>query len=386
VSTGDDGRVVETPLAQRLADFKGTPLTVAVWLAAVSMVVWMLADRASNHQYVGIARAAHYELSPSRTGTLASVSVDLYDSVDEGMVLATLDGSDVGARLETARAALDEIRTNLEATRVASTRGADPEGMDWRADLHRFEADVAQRRIDVLALRVQLDTDRIEAQRLGLEHERTAALMDEGIVTRAMLDDVRLRHETVVARVEANRRLLSKLEGELDAAVARRKDFERRVPAESNDDVVMAPLRAAIEVQRRRIDELRAERERLVLRAPVTGQVVAVLAHTGQAVVAGEPVVTIARPFASEVVGYLPEGGERDLAERAHVVVSRHDDRTVSAESLVLRVSAALEMLPERLWRRPGVPDWGRPFIVAGAQPLDLLPGERVVITPASSH
>jgi multidrug resistance efflux pump len=221
----------------------------------------------------------------------------------------------------------------------------------------------------------------VEKQRLAAQFARIKPLHADGIVSDSEYDDVRLLHDQVAKRIEENRILLAEIQEKFRAAEARMRTFQESLPVEGREVSLLEPLRAAVEVQVKRIEEIRAERERLVLRSPVAGQVSLVPARSGQSVVAGEPVVMVARRFATEVIGYLPEYAAGVAAENMRVFVARASDPAVSAESVVLRISPTIEPLPERLWLRPGVPVYGRPFIVAAAQSLELIPGERVSVS-----
>ena len=46
------------------------------------------------------------------------------------------------------------------------------------------------------------------------------------------------------------------------------------------------------------------------------------------------------------------------------------------AESFVVRMGPAMEMKPQRLWRDPMVPDYGRAVVIAALPGLNLTPGE----------
>jgi len=52
----------------------------------------------------------------------------------------------------------------------------------------------------------------------------------------------------------------------------------------------------------------------------------------------------------------------------------------VVAESLITAVGPTIQTLPQQLWRDPGVPEYGLPFLVAAAPSLELRPGETVVV------
>ena len=49
---------------------------------------------------------------------------------------------------------------------------------------------------------------------------------------------------------------------------------------------------------------------------------------------------------------------------------------TMLAESFVVRMGPAMEMKPQRLWRDPMVPDYGRAVVIAALPGLNLTPGE----------
>ena len=61
----------------------------------------------------------------------------------------------------------------------------------------------------------------------------------------------------------------------------------------------------------------------------------------------------------------------------AGLISSRsHPERV--AETQVVRVGPTVQELPQRLWRDPRTPAYGRSVIIAGVQGLELTPGELV--------
>jgi len=367
---------IETPREQRLAELRGTPTTVGVWTIAVIAIVVILAGRAREFEYIGLARTTQYEISPDVAGRVDRVLVGLYEAVESGAVVATLDAAGVRARLKTARAELARLGAELDA--VAS--GTDADRLDQRADLRRFDIDVEDRRLESLGLRVTIESDEVEAQRLGLTLRRMRDLHWDGVISDEELDDVRLRHREVTTRITENRVLLARLAEEYDAALERKRDFERSLPFATDDAGILAPLRLSVEVQERRVDEIQVEREALVLRAPVAGKVSALLGTPGQAVRPGEAIAMVAPGVASEVVGYAPTTEAATDPTGRTVILYRATDPDRVLESVVLRVSPAIEVLPEQLWRRPGRAEYGRAFTVAAGAGLGLLPGEPVHI------
>ncbi len=62
------------------------------------------------------------------------------------------------------------------------------------------------------------------------------------------------------------------------------------------------------------------------------------------------------------------------------VELVRNSDPPQIARSHVIHLGPAIEQLPNRLWRNPNVPQWGRPFLVEIPEGMDLIPGELVGI------
>ena len=106
-------RPIPVPLVQRLRDLRGIPLTIGVWAVAVAVLVSMLAGRTGGVDYVGIARVSYHEVAPSVEGRVDQLAVELYEHVEAGDIVATLDASPVQARLQTAEAVLRQIGAEL---------------------------------------------------------------------------------------------------------------------------------------------------------------------------------------------------------------------------------------------------------------------------------
>lgn len=368
---------IETPYTQRLEDFKRRRLPVLVWSVAGLICLWILAGRAWRLEYTGLAQAAHYEISSNTVGRIETVTVALLEQVEQGDMVAKLLDTELEASIETANATLRKLGADLEAARVQllSTSGQDKAA--WVADLRNFQMNEEQRRLDTLQLRVVIESDEIEQERLDLELKRAGPLLEGGLIGQSQFDQTRLQRELVRKRLEDNKVLLAQLEEKYLAAQSRRQSFEDGLPRRPAEEPVLRPLREAIAVESRRLQEIEVRREALILRSPVAGQVTQILCRTGQSVVPGEPIVTVTEHVVSEVIAYLQEGDSRHVSPSTRVLVSSMS-RGHSAESLVLRVGGTLEVLPQRLWLDPAIPAYGRAVVVAAVPELRLTPGERV--------
>ena len=115
----------------------------------------------------------------------------------------------------------------------------------WENNLRRFQTDEEERRLAVLELRVTIESDEIELERLTLNLERSKPLLRAGLIGQGEYDQMRLLRDTVAQRTEDNEVLLAQTEKELRAAQQRREGFEANLPTLPDAENLLAPLRAA---------------------------------------------------------------------------------------------------------------------------------------------
>jgi multidrug resistance efflux pump len=367
---------IPTPPAQRKEDFRRQTLPLIVWSIAAVAVCGLLFVRSQRYAYVGVAQLQEYEVSSPVPGTVKSVQVRLYESVKAGDVVATLDDALVRAMIATAQAKVGQLQRQLDAARSEIVQGRGTGQVGWVADLRRFQAAEEDRRLASLALRVTVAGSEMESQRLGLEVTRAKELLDLGLVSQAEFDTQRLLHDGAETKAAENRQLLARTEEDLRAAEERATRFERQQPLLAAENLTLVPLRAAVEVETRQMEEIETHRQALVLRSPVDGQVTLIPGREGQAVVAGEPVVMIADNKVREIVAYLGETNPSDVKTRQSVEVRSLSHPRHVAESVVLRVGESILPLPQRLWRDPRVPVYGKTVVIAAAPEMPFHPGE----------
>ena len=172
--------------------------------------------------------------------------------------------------------------------------------------------------------------------------------------------------------------LLSQGEEEYQIAKSRREQYEKELPAAAEGLSTLRPVMEAIAVENRRMNEIELQRQALILRSPVAGQVNQLLCRRGQAVVPGEPIMTIVEHAPREILAYLHEADADAARASTRVLESSRTSPEKVVESLIVRVGPAIETLPPRLWRDPRTPDYGRAVVIAGVPALDLTPGELV--------
>jgi multidrug resistance efflux pump len=198
------------------------------------------------------------------------------------------------------------------------------------------------------------------------------------VIARTLWDKARLQRDEVRQGLEEGRILLEQTEEEYFAARTRREEYETGLPNKDWLDPILRPLREAIEVESRRLDEIDVRRHPLALRSPVTGHVSEILSRRGQSVRPGDPVIVVAEGSVREIVAYLAEDDGREIKTSTPVMVSTRGEGGTISESVVIRVGPTIQELPPRLWRNPRRPDYGRAVVIAAVPGMQLTPGELV--------
>lgn len=217
-------------------------------LAAGAVYIVVRPDRAAP--IVGIVRTTEVSIAPELGGRLAAIKVRKGDYVHAGDVLAELAAPELTAALGQARASLAVASANRD---------------------HVY-AGVRDEEIAVLAAQIRKAQSRLtyaEAQ-----HERVATLAQQQFAAQQSLDqanaDIATGHADV-AEAEANH-----------AAAKNGPTHEERAIA----DAQVLAAAAAVDVLERRL-------EKMILRAPADSTVEVIVAEVGEAVRAGQPVLTI---------------------------------------------------------------------------------------------
>lgn len=371
--------VVAEPGGQRVERLRRGALPLGVWLVLAAIAAVLLTDRVRFVEHAGLAEALEVQISPTVTGRLQAVLVSLNDAVAAGEVVAVMEDAQVRAATDVAHANLRRLRAELTA--AAASLAADSGAVV--TDLLRLQMDEESRRLDALSLRATVAGDTVDVERRRLEMQRAAALSEEGLAPRSEHENARLAHDALVARTEQTRALLAQTEAEWHAARGRREAYERRLPSPAAEPLLLAPLREAVSVEEARLREIDVQRESLVLRSPVAGQVSQVWCRGGQSLRPGDPVLTIAESEVRDIVVYVGEAHAHRFTVEAAVSVSRRGVPRDVARSTVVSVGDSVQPLPQRLWRDPRVPGYGRAVVVASVPALNLSPGEVVDVALA---
>jgi multidrug resistance efflux pump len=198
----------------------------------------------------GLVRVTEIKIAPEISGRMKSFRVRAGDVVHRGDVLAEVDNPELAAAVVEARAAVDLARATRDRV---------------YAGLRREQVDILAREVD------KVGSDGAYAQQ---QLQRTAALASRNNASRQDLDQA-------TAEVALRQSALNAAKARHAAGVAGPTLEERNAA-----DAAVALAAAALTSLERRLDKT-------LLAAPVDGIVQLLVAEPGEAIVPGQPIMTI---------------------------------------------------------------------------------------------
>jgi multidrug resistance efflux pump len=361
-------------------------LPVLVWLVAVAGVVVLFGHRAQRFEVLGLARGRVHQVAANCAGRLKEVPVQLFDKVSGGQTLAVidtiLDNENVQVELATAFAEIERLKAELVSTEDQLATDAANRKTDWVAAYRRFSVDVENARVRVLELTAQIETDRMALESLELDNKALMVqrISDQNDIVFFEFQQAKARYSMLAGRIKENQRLLEEARGDLLQSQQRRDQFAQEQPRNPSVDRALEVIRQAVKVQERRMEELLARKEPLVLMSPFDGVVNQINRGAGEAVSAGDPILVVAEAKPTEIVAYAREDQLGRIRERMRVELIKGAEPAQVAASQVVQLGANIELMPQQLWRNPNVAQWGRPLLIRIPPGLELVPGETVGI------
>ncbi len=361
-------------------------------IGTVPVVVWALALAAAFHLYrrvevagmvTGFADDQPVTLAHLEPGVVRDVYVQLYDQVACGQVLLSMDDRQERITL----AAIERDIERLRAEVVAEQARLSADNARAEADVadlaRRFAVDRATAHIDYLSQVASDAYDRILLRGATVEYEITQALREQDGAAFREVNDIRTEVDSLRAKLEENAEVLDHMQQAFKAADQRWFRFAERGDVAAICEPVLAPLRLAIDVRQRDLDEIVRRIDSHVLRAPIDGRVTRLTAHKGDHVQAGAPLVMLSPNTTHRVVAYLPEPMILSARVGAPVTVNcmagADDGRRVYPGTIV-HLSATVDEAPPRYRQIPTCPVWGRGLIAILNEEVALVPGEAVTI------
>ena len=371
-------------------------LPILVWLSVVAAVVGLFTRRSQRFEVLGIAQGQVRQIASNCTGRLKSVSVQLFEEVSLGQPVAVVDTildneqprAQLQAQLSTILAEIEHLTVQLVPTQDDLLAEKADRQTNRLSDSRRFSVDVENARLEILRLRALIETDRIMLEDLALEVQTVKELLAQEAVAPYELQKAKVQYETLATKIEENEQLLEQAKDALTQTQQRRDEYTRYKPHHPSVEDALDVIRKAIKIQERRMDELLVQiealepRQALQLTAPIDGVVSQIQHWPGEAVLAGESILTIAEVKPTEIIAYALEDQVNQIQKGMVVeLVKQSEPKKIEiARSQIIYIGPIFEQLPPRLWRNPNIPEWGRPFLVKAPPQMKLIIGEVVGI------
>jgi multidrug resistance efflux pump len=371
---------VRVPIKQRLEGAFRIPFTLLFWATAGFGALTLHQTRPIPHDFIGIVRSPEVSVASAIDGRIETLPIALYQFVETGEVVATLDPTQLQSGIASARTELVRLRSELGAERARLENAELTAGFDRAMELRRYLGDEAEARIDGLQVQGEIASKVIREQRLSVRLERLSSLAESGLMPAAEIEELELQLARTTVEIASEKELLAASKEELKNAQQRTAFYRESLPDSPKHDPILRPLELALDVQEAQIDELLISARELVVRAPVDGHVASLTGHRGRVVAVGDALLTLIPDGVLEVEVFLPEEKLGALSVDDTVLLSSTLNPRLSAESLVVRIAPDVRALPERLWLDPQVPQFGRVALVRGAPALGLSPGQRVLV------
>jgi multidrug resistance efflux pump len=386
---------------------------VTVWLVAVGVVVWLFHERMQRFEALGIARGQVRQVAATCTGRIVRIPEDvaLFQPVKKDQTLVVLDTvadnervdeAKVRAELAAAGAEVEYLSAQLIPTqqqlRVETARLQDNRQDNWR----RFEVDVDSAQLRILDLQATLAADRVTLDDLAMQVKIGRKLLEENAIVPYEWERIKTQHESVARKIQENERLLEQAKVALQQAQQRRDAFRAQELPVPSEDAALEAIHKQIQVQEKvmngLLDQLAAwkSRREVKLTSPIDGIIIPihgqrndtvlqrpgeeVVRRPGEVVRAGDPILAVAEAEPTEVVAYVTEQQLGHLRDRMEVELVKTSLPPQVAASKIVDIGPTVELIPQRLWRNPNVPQWGLPVLVEIPPGLKLVPGEVVGI------
>lgn len=346
-------------------------LPVLVWIVSLCFVAILFKQQSARVELKGIAFSYEQVINTTETGYLRSIPVTLYQEVKAGDTLAIVKENTIAreeyinaslqAQRTTAEAELEQLKAELEAAEDRLLAARFEQNNDMMAMRRRLAVDLERARLDVLEIKSELEPEKLTLKDLEVEIEIVKTLVKEHASEEYELQKTQAQYDILKEKVSQTEHLLAQAQESYESAQLRKDEFDQSVPLSPElSDKELAPIRKAILVQENKIFELIKQRDIIVLTAPFDGVVNTLNYKAGQTVVRGDSIMTIIKPEPEVITAWVPQKDMEQFSQNMKVKVISNNSNHQSFVSQVSHISPSVEIVPQRLWQNPSIPEWGR--------------------------
>lgn len=242
-----------------------------MWCGAILCAIVLYRKEALQGDVVGYALHQPFTLAHPEPAVVRAIHVGLYDAVQAGQIVVTLD--DTAERIQ-----LAAIEDDIErlAAKVAAERARLEVDKAWSsADVNdlarRFAVNREAAHIEYLGQIATAARDRVLLQGALVEYELVQELYNKEDPARIELNDIRTEVQSLKETVAKNKAVLVRKQEAFEAADRRWSLFIKEKEVVARYEPILTPLRLAIDVRRHDLDDVVRRIDTHTLRAPVDG-------------------------------------------------------------------------------------------------------------------
>jgi multidrug resistance efflux pump len=357
---------IPIPVAQLWREFRIRLAPLGVFAVALVAVMLLWRDNVVGPNLVGEVEAVQSNISSPKAGQLAGLSVLRLQRVRAGDVIAqviTTDPKVLQSSLAVIQAEIKLLRVNLEPV----------------LGQQRYALNFDRLRLDWMDQRVQLATAKVHLQLAEADLRRDQELFAEKVVSQQVLDSARNHKESLETEVKERTALVAALEAQQQDRLKQMGPTESSSALAKNanpEDV----MQASIKVQEEKLRLTELELSPIELTVPIDGTITSIHHRSGEAVVAGEAIVTLTALTSDRILSYLRPPLFMEPKVGMAVEVRARSFKRCVGHAAIIQVGSQMEPISANL--SPGLPPHthqvGLPVLVSLPAAQRLLPGEIV--------
>jgi multidrug resistance efflux pump len=353
---------IPIPSSQLWRELRVRLAPVAVFIAVAAGVAVLWRDNVAAPTLVGEVEAIRSNVSSPKAGKLSELNVTRLQRVQAGEVIAqviTTDPQILQSSLAVIQAEIQLLRVNLRPV----------------LGQQRLAVNFNHLRLDWMDQRVQLATARVRLQLAETELRRAQDLFGDKVVSQQVLDTARSAQESLEAEVRERAALVTEQEQHLKQLA-----LSEKAPSLPNDATTEDVMQASIRVQEEKLRLTEAELSPIKLIVPMDGTISAIHHRSGEAVMAGETIVTLTALTSDRILGYMRQPLYVEPKIGMKVEVRSRSFRSVVSQAHIVQVGSQMEPISPALSPVTGthLHEVGLPVLVSLPPAQRLLPGEIV--------
>jgi len=365
-------------------------LPVLVWVGAVLCVVGLFHRRTARFEIVGIADAEVHDVGTNTRARLVSVSIQLFKKVNKGDPVAVVntvpDDERLNAEIARIQAEINHLDAELTELRKNYEAAIFTQESEWWAEMRAFTDNVVVAKSRIIDANAVLETDLATLKKMQQDIEiftiENGANLGTDIVLYHQLQTMEANRDRLGERIERDKGILAKYQEELKEAEDRKETYIQYRPRPGTDpNEAQRVIYLAKEALERQMNELEERQRELVLTAPCDGFVSSIDNQIGEiGILPDFPVLSITEERPSSIIAYVGENLVGHFAPKKQVEIIKGSEPKQIGRSEITYIGPRVEQLPQRLWRNPNFPQWGRLMQIEIPLGMKLIPGEMVGI------